>query len=312
MKIVYFGTGEFSKNILANLHAWWTLKIVAAVSQPDKPVGRKKEYFPTPVKIYAEKNNIPIFQPEKIRNNTDFFQTLRDVQADFFVVVAYGKIIPPDILQIPKYGCVNVHGSLLPAYRGASPIQESVKNGDTQTGITIMYMSEGMDEGDILATQTVDIGPHETTPDIFAKFEHIAPKLLEKTLRDIVDKKIIPRPQSHENATYCSKIEKEDGHIFFLSQNGQKIYNLYRAYISWPGIFTTFQEKTLKICECRFQKTSQKNHQTGQFFIQNGQYCIQCSDGILEIFEVQLEWKKKMNIVDFVNGQKNILSYIFQ
>jgi len=312
MKIIYFGTWEFSKNILSSLFTWWPLKIVATVSQPDKPVGRKKEYIPTPVHQFSKENTIPIFQPEKLRENTEFFQELRNFQADFFVVVAYGKIIPPEILDIPKYGCINIHGSILPAYRGASPIQESVKNGDTQTGVTIMYMSQWMDEGDILSTQKIDIEKNNTTPDVFAKFEHIAPKLLENTLQDIVDKKILPRPQSHEHATYCSKIEKENGHIFFGVQTGQQIYNFYRAYQPWPGIFTTFEGKILKILSCQFQKTPQIYYKTGQFFQENGQYFIPCSDGILEIFEVQLEWKKKMNIVDFVNGQKNILSYIFQ
>jgi len=311
MKIVFFGTWDFSRNILASLFERGNIHILATVSQPDKPIGRKKEYIPTPVHQFSKEYTIPIFQPEKLRENTDFFQVLEDFQADFFVVVAYGKIIPPEILNIPKYGCINVHGSILPAYRGASPIQEAIKNGDTQTGVTIMYMSQGMDEGDMLSTEKIDIEKNDTTPDIFSKFEKITPKLLENTLQDIFDKKIISCPQSHENATYCSKIEKEDGHIFFQSQSGQQIYNLYRAYISWPGIYTKLDEKTLKILSCQFQKTSEKWYHIGQFFLQNGQFFIQCSDGILEIFEVQLEWKKKMNIVDFVNGQKNIIGFIF-
>gem|GEM_PF-1502338 len=174
-----------------------------------------------------------------------------------------------------------------------------------------MYMSEKMDEGDILSVEEIDISPHDTTPDIFMKFEEITPKILTQTLQNILDKKITPCPQPHQHATYCRKITKEDGHILFSSQNGQHIYNTYRAYMPWPGIYTVFEGKILKILSCQFQHSRENIYPIGQFFTQNGRFFIQCLDGYLEIFEVQLEGKKKMNIVDFVNGYKHISKYIF-
>ncbi|MCP4524077.1 MAG: methionyl-tRNA formyltransferase, partial [Candidatus Gracilibacteria bacterium] len=186
MKIAFFGTGEFSKNILKGIIDHSDIEISLVVSQPDKPIGRKKVLTPTAIKAYAEEKNIPVLQPEKVRANTDFFQSLRDLNLDFIVVVAYGKIVPIEVLESTHYGCINIHGSLLPLYRGASPIQESIKNGDKRTGLTIMYMSEGMDEGDILSTQEVEISPQYTTQNIFDIFENIGPILLIKTLNSII------------------------------------------------------------------------------------------------------------------------------
>ena len=172
MKIAFFWTWEFSKNILKNiLESKNPLEVKLIVSQADKPIWRKKEIIPTPVKTLALEKNIEILQPEKLKNNEDFFEKLKSLDLDFIVVVAYGKIIPKDILDIPKFSCINIHGSLLPLYRWASPIQESIKNWDKKTWLTIMYMSEWMDEWDMLAKKEVNIDILDKTPDIFRKFE---------------------------------------------------------------------------------------------------------------------------------------------
>lgn len=187
MKIAFFGTGDFSESILSSLNKNYPNLIVEiVVSQPDKPVGRKQILTPPPVKVYAQDNNLECYQPEKLRNNVAFQELLREKDLDFIVVVAYGKIIPKEFLEIPKYGCINIHGSILPNYRGASPVQESLKHGDHTTGITIMYMSEGMDEGDILSIHEVNILPDETSDEIFVKFSQIGPDALVHTLDRIV------------------------------------------------------------------------------------------------------------------------------
>ena len=185
MKIAFFGTWEFSRNNLQWILKEWSIKVDLVVSQPDKPVWRKKIITATPVKILAEENNIKILQPEKLRNNTEFFKELE--WFDFIVVVAYWKIVPNEVLDAPKYGCINIHGSILPDYRWASPIQEAVKNWDKETWLTIMYMSPGMDEWDILDIKKVNIDKLDKTEDIFKKFEEIGTKLLIDTLNWIVD-----------------------------------------------------------------------------------------------------------------------------
>ena len=183
MKIAFFGTWEFSKNILQWIIDEWSIEIWLVVSQPDKPVGRKKIITPTPVKLLAEKNNIKVLQPEKLKNNTDFFKELE--WFDFIVVVAYWKIVPNEVLDAPKYGCINIHWSILPKYRWASPIQESIKNWDIETWLTIMYMSEWMDEWNILDIKKTNIDKLDKKEDIFKKFESIGPKLLIDTLNDL-------------------------------------------------------------------------------------------------------------------------------
>ncbi|MCH2188548.1 methionyl-tRNA formyltransferase, partial [Candidatus Gracilibacteria bacterium] len=249
MKIAFFGTGDFSKNILADIYKKENIEIVCVVSQPDKPVGRKKILKPTPVHIFANENNIDLFQPKKLKEPIQnpppnlppikgegyLDDYLKSLDLDFIIVVAYGKIIPKSILDIPKYGCMNIHGSILPAYRGASPIQASIRDGNTKTGLTIMYMSEGMDEGDILKTQEVEIGPDDTSIDIFQKFEEIGPDLLIQTLDGVIQGKIDGIHQDDPQATYCGKISKEDGKIDFHTLSAKEIYARARAYTPWPG-----------------------------------------------------------------------------
>ncbi|MFA5917328.1 MAG: methionyl-tRNA formyltransferase [Candidatus Gracilibacteria bacterium] len=313
MKLAFFGTGEFSKNILKGILDMGTnTDVCLVVSQPDKPVGRDKKVIETPIKKFSIENNIEVLQPVKLRNNEEFFDKLRKLNLDFIIVVAYGKIMPKEILEIPKYGCINIHGSILPKYRGASPIQESLKNGDKKTGLTIMYMSEGMDEGDILKIEEIDVDNVDKTGDIFNKFEKIGPKLLINTLNGIVDGNIKGIPQDNSKATYCKKIEKENGYIDFKNETSFEIYNKFKAYYNWPGIYTFFEGKKLNLEEISIVNNTSESRQTGQVIkLENKKIGVICADNkVILIEKVKLEGKKSMSTIDFINGNKSFINAI--
>lgn len=318
MKIAFFGTGEFSKNILNWILQDSSVEVALVVSQPDKPIWRKRILTPTPVKILAEENNIPVLQPEKLRKNTDFFNHLKGLDLDFIVVVAYGKIVPKWVLEAPMHGCINIHGSILPNYRWASPIQEAVKNGDSKTWVTIMYMSEGMDEWDILKIHEVEINRDDTTQDIFNKFEDKSPKILIETLQWVLLWKITWEKQDDSKATYCSKIEKEDWLIDF-TLSAQDIYNNHKAYKAWPGIFTKFNEKKFSIEECDFVDCEILEEWVFEIWdvveyshSWKNLIAVTCGSWILILKQIKLEWKKSMDINSFINGNKDFLDYNFQ
>lgn len=311
MKIWFFWTWDFSLNILKWLKNLW-LDICLIVSQPDKPVWRKLELVETPVKKYWIENNIKVYQPVKLRENKEFFSLLTSYDLDFIVVVAYGKIIPKELLSIPKYGCINLHGSILPKYRWASPIQESIKNGDIETWLTVMYMSEWMDEWDILKIAKINIDNIDKTQDIFNKFSNIGPNLLKETLEKVITWEIKGIPQNNNEATYCKKIEKEDGKIDFHTMTTKQIYDLWRAYSIWPWIYTHYEWKKLEIDNCYLDESIDTNLSKGSVFFTKKNIWIVCSDNkILFIKQVKLEWKKSMDILSFVNGNKTFKEYIF-
>jgi methionyl-tRNA formyltransferase len=198
----------------------------------------------SPVKELAIAKSIPVLQPVKVRGNSEFLDEIRSYGCDYFIVVAYGKILPLELLEIPRQMCINVHGSLLPAYRGASPIQAALLHGEKETGVTIMQMSEGMDEGDMLKLRTIAIDPTETSESLFAKFAAISGPALIDTLRELTHGGITPLPQDASEATYCKKIEKEDGLIDW-TKSAKEIYQMWQAYTPWPGIFTHYEGKRL-------------------------------------------------------------------
>jgi methionyl-tRNA formyltransferase len=312
MNIAFFGTPVFAADILSGISQFTDIKIILAVSQPDKPVGRKQELLMTPVRQISLQKGIPVLQPERLRNNPFFVEELRKLKLDFIVVVAYGSMISPEILSIPKYGCINIHGSILPNYRGASPIQAAVRNGDTQTGLTIMYMNEKMDEWDILQIQKAIIGPDDTTPHIFEKFTQIWPKLLHDTLLWVLSGDIVATPQHHEKASYCHMIEKYQGEINFSKQTTREVYNLYRAYQPWPGVYLVIDGKKLaleKVSLLNSWDDTQRSEEKGTFVkIDKKTYGVVCADKkILLLHHVKPEGKKSMDIVSFVNGNRGIL-----
>ena len=319
MKIAFFWTWEFSKNILKNiLESKNSLEVKLIVSQADKPIWRKKEIIPTPVKILALEKNIEILQPEKLKNNEDFFEKLKSLDLDFIVVVAYGKIIPKDILDIPKFSCINIHGSLLPLYRWASPIQESIKNWDKKTWLTIMYMSEWMDEWDMLAKKEVNIDILDKTPDIFKKFEEFWAELLTKTLEKIISGELKWEKQDDSKATYCWKIDKKDGELDFKNQTAKEIYDRFRAYYPWPWIYSFYNWKKILIEDCFFEENIAENISLWKVFElkdeqnpKNLKICIKCNSWALILKKVKLEWKKSLDIKDFFNWNKDFLEYNF-
>ena len=319
MKIAFFWTWEFSRNTLEWILNEWNIEVWLVVSQPDKPIGRKKIITPTPVKILAEANNIKVLQPEKLRNNTEFFKELK--WFDFIVVVAYWKIVPNEVLEAPEYWCINIHGSILPNYRWASPIQEAVKNGDIETWLTIMYMSKWMDEWDILDIKKVNIDKLDKTENIFKKFESIGPKALINTLNWIINWDIKWQKQDNSKATYCRKISKEDGQINIENENIKNIYNKYKAYTPWPGIYSYYNKKKFSIEKCDYNEIDLSNDKEfnlwevieleNEHWAKNKQIWIICKWWILILQQVKLEWKKSMDILSFINWNKDFLEYKF-
>lgn len=310
MKIAFFWTWEFSKNILEWILKYKDIDISLVVSQPDKPVWRKKLLEPTPVKKLALEKGIEVSQPEKLKWNLDFFSKLKNL--DFIVVVAYWKIVPKEVLDSPKFGCINIHGSILPYYRWASPIQESIKSWDTKIWLTIMYMSEWMDEWDILNIEEIKIDKDDKTEDIFNKFEKIWPNLLYITLSKIIDGNLKWIKQDNNKATYCSKITKQDWEINFKKLWAKKIYNRFRAYYSWPWIYTYFNEKKLQINNCYFLEdiTFSDKMAWDIICLENKEIWVVCRDkNVLILKQVKLEWKKIMDIKSFINGNKWFLNY---
>lgn len=240
IKIGFFGTPELARSVLASCIACPEFEVCYAVTQPDKPVGRHAEMTKSPVRIFAEDHQIPVFTPAKIRGNDEFFADVSKYEVDYLVVVAYGKILPNEILALPKVFPINVHGSILPAYRGASPIQSALLHGESKTGVTIMCMSEGMDEGDMLAIREIAIQSKETTATLFEAFEKVSGTTLVETILAHARGEISPIPQDHSLATYCSKISKEDGKIDFTAP-AIETFHKWQAYMPWPGIWCEFE-----------------------------------------------------------------------
>lgn len=312
MKIAFFWTWEFSKNILDWILKNWNIDVQLVVSQPDKPVWRNKVIEETPIKQLAKLHNIKVLQPERFKNNTEFFSELESLDLDFIVVVAYGKIVPSQVLDNPKYGCINIHGSILPKYRWASPIQEAVKNWDKETWLTIMYMSKWMDKWDIIAIKKIDIDKLDTTQDIFNKFEMIWPGLLINTLNWVMDWSIKWVKQDDSKATYCSKISKEEGEINFINDSWINIFNKYRAYHTWPWIYTYYNNKKLDIEDCELIKFDWIENAWKVLKIDKKTIWIVCKDKkILILKQIKLEWKKSMDILSFANWNKDFLEYNF-
>jgi len=327
MKIAFFGTGDFSKNILSDLLKDSRVEVKLVVSQPDKPVGRKKILEKTPVKILAEENNIEVLQPEKLRtglledNKTSFLDYLDSLELDFILVVAYWKIVPKRVLESAKCWCINLHWSILPNYRWASPIQESVKKWDSKTWLTVMFMSKWMDEWDILKIEEVDIYKDDKTSDIFEKFENFWAELAISTLEEIKSWKIKWISQDHEKATYCSKISKEDWEVNFLTQTADKIYNKYRAYYNWPGIFSFYNWKKINFEEIEIEYIDLSDdlefniwevvELENEHNSKNKRIWIISKWWIIILKQVKLAGKKSMDIISFVNWNKDFLDYKF-
>ncbi|MGN1319037.1 MAG: methionyl-tRNA formyltransferase [Lachnospirales bacterium] len=298
MKIVFMGTPDFavySLDALIKNH-----EVVAVISQPDKPKGRGKKLQPTPVKIKAEENNIPVYQPERIKDS-EFCDFLETIEADLFVVVAYGQILSERILKMPKYGCINVHGSLLPQYRGAAPIQWSIINGDSKTGVTIMYMDKECDTGDMILKEEIDITSDETYESLHDKMAPIGADCLIDAIKLIENNNADAKKQDNNLATYAPMIKKELGHIDW-SKNADEIRNLVRGLNPMPGAYTFYNGEMIKIWECEIAEGNSGN--IGEITEVNPKlgFRVSCKDKSLIITKMQAKGGKKMNTADYMRG----------
>ena len=300
MKIVFMGTPDFAVGTLeALIQAGHEL--IGVVTQPDKPKGRGKSLMATPVKEVALKHQIPVYQPQKVRE-TEFTENLRRLAPDVIVVAAFGQIITKEILEIPRYGCINVHASLLPAYRGAAPIQWAVINGEKESGVTIMQMDEGLDTGDMLAKTEVPLDPDETGGSLFDKLSRAGADLLIRTLPALEQGTLTPEKQPLESPTaYARMIRKEDGRIDW-NLEAEAIERRIRGLNPWPSAYTELTGKILKIW--RAEVLPKESGQTPGTVTEAGKggFCVQTGKGVLRLLEVQLEGKKRMDAQAFLRG----------
>lgn len=297
LKIVFMGTPDFSVPVLEGLLQ--NYKIRAVVTQPDRPVGRSGNIEPTPIKKVAMEHTLLVLQPENIKES---YQEILDLEPDLILTCAYGQIIPKELLDAPKYGCINVHASLLPKLRGGAPIHRAIINGHKQTGITIMYMGLGMDDGDIICQETVEITDTETASSLHDKLSVVGRDLLLKTLPDILSGNITRTKQDASEVTYAFNIKREDERIDF-NKTKKQIYNLVRGLNSWPGAYCLYEGKILKVWECYTKDTDQLHLFNGQVTqIYPDGFGVKVSNGEVVFTKVQLEGKKAMSAIDFVHG----------
>lgn len=302
LRIIFMGTAELSCASLEKLARDRQFQIAAVVTQPDKPKGRELKLQFSPVKILAQRLNLPILQPAKTRDEK-FISELRELKPDLIVVVAFGQILPQTILDLPKFGCVNVHMSLLPKYRGAAPIQSAILNGDMETGVTIMKMDAGLDTGPILSQRRLPILPEDHSQTLHDQLAPLGADLLVETIPHYVVGKISPKPQSSEGVSYAAKIKKEDGKIDW-NESAEKILNRLRAFTPWPGVFTFLKTETspplLKIWKA---EVVERSGQAGEILEagKNG-IVIACGKNALRILELQREGGRRMSAQEFLAG----------
>ena len=301
MKIVFMGPPDFSVNALENIVKAGH-DVVGVITQPDKPKGRGGKMQYTPVKEKALELGLDVYQPQRVKE-TEFIEKLKEMNPDAIVVIAFGQILPKAILDMPKYGCINVHASLLPKYRGAAPIQWSVIDGEKETGVTTMYMNEGLDTGDIIDKVVVPIDKKETGGSLFDKLAIEGGKLILKTLIELENGTAVRTPQDDSKSNYAGMINKQLGKIDF-NKSANEIERLIRGLNPWPSAYTKMDGKTLKIWDADVDDSENDSApgtitEVGKDFIR-----VATGKGSLKILELQLEGKKRMKTRDFLNGAK--------
>jgi len=301
MKIVFMGTPDFSVNALENIVKAGH-DVVGVITQPDKPKGRGGKMQYTPVKEKALELGLDVYQPQRVKE-TEFIEKLKEMNPDAIVVIAFGQILPKEILDMPKYGCINVHASLLPKYRGAAPIQWAVIDGEKETGVTTMYMNEGLDTGDIIDKVVVPIDKKETGGSLFDKLAIEGGKLILKTLIELENGTAVRTPQDDSTSNYAGMINKQLGKIDF-NKSANEIERLIRGLNPWPSAYTKMDGKTLKIWDADVDDSENDSApgtitEVGKDFIR-----VATGKGSLKILELQLEGKKRMKTRDFLNGAK--------
>ncbi len=310
MKLVFCGTPRFAVPTLEALVATGH-EIALTVSQPDRPVGRAQELLAPPVKQAALSAGLEVIQPERIRNNSEFRAKLEAMAPDAIVVVAYGRIIPPWMLALPRLGCINLHASLLPRYRGAAPIQWAVAMGETFTGNTTMLLEEGLDTGPILMQQQVEIAAEQTAADLFDVLAQKGAPLMVETLAGLADGRIRPRSQDNSLATLAPLLEREDGRMDFTAHTAIELKNRWRGFQPWPGAFTTWGGKKLIVHRMDAADPASfpqgDSTQPGEIRIENHRLFVRCAHNTwLELVEVQLEGKRRLGAAEFLRGMQPV------
>jgi methionyl-tRNA formyltransferase len=313
-RIIFIGTPEFAvpslKKLIEN-----KLSPIAIITQEDKKVGRKQKIVFSPIKQVALKYDIPVLQPKSIKN-IEVEKHIKNLRPDIIIVAAYGQIIPQKILDIPKFGCVNIHASLLPKYRGASPIQYAILNGDNETGVTLMQMNEKMDEGNIIAQKKIKIIESYTTLTLSDQLSKLGAELLIETLPRIFKKEIKLIPQDQKKATYTKILQKDDGKINW-EKSATEIELQIRAFSPWPGTYTNFQfsifnfQKRLKIIQAEAQASRPKSKPGTIFLTLDKKLAVACGKGSLILKKVQVEGKKEISGEEFIRGYFYILNNHF-
>ncbi len=306
MKLVFCGTPRFAVPTLEALRAA-DYELALVITQPDRPVGRDRQLTATPVKLAALEAGLAVVQPEKIRNNQEFRAQLEAIAPEAIVVVAYGRLIPPWMLALPRLGCINLHASLLPRYRGAAPIQWAVANGDVFTGNTTMLLEEGLDTGPILLQRAFGIAPELAAVELLDELAWGGAQLMVKTLAGLADGSIQPKPQNHEAATLAPILNREDGRMVFAARTATELKNRWRGFQPWPGAFTALDGKKLIVHRMSVVDASTFAApiaaEPGRIHVEGHRLFVACAQKTwLELVEVQLEGKKRLTASEFLRG----------
>jgi len=299
MKVIFMGTPDFSVGTLEALVEAGH-EVVLAVTQPDKPKGRGKEMQFTPVKECALKYNIPVYQPRRVRE-AECIEELRKYEADIMVVVAFGQILPKEILEMTRYGCVNVHASLLPKYRGAAPIQWSIIDGEEVTGVTTMQMNEGLDTGDMLLKVEIPIEEKETGGSLHDKLAVAGANLCVETLAGLEEGRITPIPQGETTTSYAKMLDKQLGNIDW-SKSAIEIERLIRGLSPWPSAYTDWSGKVMKIWDAKVVNGTSEGNPGAIIKVEKDAFCVQTGEGLLKVCELQIPGKKRMDTGAFLRG----------
>ena len=300
MRVLFIGTGEIGAPVLRWLAESREHQLVGIVTQPDKPVGREQRIEAPPIKAAIGANNLPVLQPKRIKNAVE---EIRALNPDLIVVMAYGQILPRDVLEIPRIACLNLHASLLPRHRGAAPIQAAIAAGDRETGISVMYMDEGLDTGDVLLQKPIEIGSNETGGSLHDRLAQIAPAALSDALPQLASGSAPRIPQDSSIATYAPKLEREDGRIDW-NESAVAIERKIRAFNPWPGAFTLITDRSGKGRKLKVFSASvvPLNERPGKLYLVNDDVEITTGKDGLRLGEVQLEGKRRMSAKEFIRG----------
>jgi len=298
VNVIFMGTPDYAKVILDRLIQTPNINVVAVYTQPDKPVGRKKVMTAPGVKTLALKNSIDVYQPNRLRD-ADTVEELLKIPADYIIVAAYGQILPREILDHAP--CINLHASILPQYRGASPIQQTLLNGDKQTGVTAMFMEEGLDTGDIIKIETIDVDDEEMVESLFNRLTDVAADLTIDVLQNYSSFSALP--QDDLLSTHCSKITKADGEVEFI--NAVTLYNKYRAFTPWPGIYLN---SGLKLKKIALEDKTSSNAAGKILKVDSDSIVVGCNEGSVRVYTVQAPSKKEIDVLSYINGKRLTLA----